>query len=462
MVLFEEIAVGLCILLIYCAIVVFVVKSKFWKRVLLISCFTLTLAGLASSITETSFFKVYVYPENLALEDFDFTDYAMAKLRKPALEDPRVVLVNFGALDRREAAHLINAISHYKPKVIGIDALYNCEGGLRDSINCPQLKDSIGNRMLSDAIRRAGNVVLATKLMQSDSLAKLDSEIADSLELSDPVFSNYAKNGFINLPSGSSKQEDVKVARTLFPRRNVKNKTELAFSVHMALVYDSVKTKKFLVRDNEEEIINFRGNIRVWEVPPGIPQNKELEAANFTIYFVVDFEDVLSGNVSPELFKDKIVVIGYLGDFLGDSAYEDKFFTPINENPYGKSNADMFSPVIQANIISMILDEDYINVLPDDREVLFALLTCIFHVALLLYIGKKFPNWFELISIGLIIFQLFLYSWLRINLFIVFGLKSNLVATITTLAFATISINLCKELYHLSYKKLPVWLQQKI
>ena len=32
--------------------------------------------------------------------------------------------------------------------------------GLRDSINCPALLDTLGNLMLSQAIQEAGNVVL--------------------------------------------------------------------------------------------------------------------------------------------------------------------------------------------------------------------------------------------------------------------------------------------------------------
>lgn len=70
-----------------------------------------------------------------ALKDTELTDYAFNKLRPDPTVDERIVLVNFGALSRREVAQLLQNISQFKPRVIGMDALYNCEGGLRDSIN---------------------------------------------------------------------------------------------------------------------------------------------------------------------------------------------------------------------------------------------------------------------------------------------------------------------------------------
>ncbi len=45
-----------------------------------------------------------------------------------------------------------------------------CFEGFRDTVNCPQLKDTFGNLMLSNAIQEAGNVVLVTKVLQADTL----------------------------------------------------------------------------------------------------------------------------------------------------------------------------------------------------------------------------------------------------------------------------------------------------
>ena len=370
-----------------------------------------------------------------ALKDTELTDYAFNKLRPDPTVDERIVLVNFGTLKRREVAQLLQNISQFKPRVIGMDALYNCEGGLRDSINCPQLLDTLGNLMLSSAIQDAGNVVLGSKLMQTDSLGRIDTNDMDSIEMSDPVFTNYVQTGFVNIPTDATYQEDVKISRTILPSRIVNGKKELAFSVRMAMIYDSVKTKKFLARGKDEEIINFRGNIEVRQLRINSLKNEETATTNFgTMFFVVDAEDVLTGNVSPELFKDKIVVMGYLGDYLGDDAWEDKFFTPLNKKLGGRANPDMFGPVVHSNVVAMILNEDYIDVLSDWQKILIAILVCFLTVALFMTIDEKLPIWYDALSVIIQLFFIAILMLVIIYMFADYNIKLELDLTITIIA----------------------------
>jgi CHASE2 domain-containing sensor protein len=356
-------------------------------------------------------------------------------LRPDPTVDERIVLVNFGTLKRREVAQLLQNISQFKPRVIGMDALYNCEGGLRDSINCPQLLDTLGNLMLSSAIQDAGNVVLGSKLMQTDSLGRIDTNDMDSIEMSDPVFTNYVQTGFVNIPTDATYQEDVKISRTILPSRIVNGKKELAFSVRMAMMYDSVKTKKFLARGKDEEIINFRGNIEVRQLRINSLKNEETATTNFgTMFFVVDAEDVLTGNVSPELFKDKIVVMGYLGDYLGDDAWEDKFFTPLNKKLGGRANPDMFGPVVHSNVVAMILNEDYIDVLSDWQKILIAILVCFLTVALFMTIDEKLPIWYDALSVIIQLFFIAILMLVIIYMFADYNIKLELDLTITIIA----------------------------
>jgi CHASE2 domain-containing sensor protein len=369
------------------------------------------------------------------LKDTELTDYAFNKLRPDPTVDERIVLVNFGTLKRREVAQLLQNISQFKPRVIGMDALYNCEGGLRDSINCPQLLDTLGNLMLSSAIQDAGNVVLGSKLMQTDSLGRIDTNDMDSIEMSDPVFTNYVQTGFVNIPTDATYQEDVKISRTILPSRIVNGKKELAFSVRMAMMYDSVKTKKFLARGKDEEIINFRGNIEVRQLRINSLKNEETATTNFgTMFFVVDAEDVLTGNVSPELFKDKIVVMGYLGDYLGDDAWEDKFFTPLNKKLGGRANPDMFGPVVHSNVVAMILNEDYIDVLSDWQKILIAILVCFLTVALFMTIDEKLPIWYDALSVIIQLFFIAILMLVIIYMFADYNIKLELDLTITIIA----------------------------
>lgn len=156
-----------------------------------------------------------------AFKEFEITDIVFSKLRETPLVDQRIVVVNLGNISRREVAQQINIIRKYKPKVIGIDSYFDCEGGLRDSINCPQLLDTLGNLLLAYEIQEAGNVVLVSKLLQKTK-TDLDESLIDfydSLEYSDSIFSANAKYGFANLVTNppAVHQDDVKQAVHLFP-----------------------------------------------------------------------------------------------------------------------------------------------------------------------------------------------------------------------------------------------------
>jgi CHASE2 domain-containing sensor protein len=408
------------------------------KKVLIQSTqVTIFVFGMMWAVSLISDFKLFSAFDTIsqALEDTELTDYAFNQLRPDPTVEERIVLVNFGALPRREVAQLLQNVSQFKPRVIGMDALYNCEGGLRDSINCRQLLDTLGNMMLSSAIQEAGNVVLGIKLMQTDSLSKFDTNEPDSIEISDPIFSDYAQEGFVSIPTDATYQEDVKISRTIYPSRVVNGKRELAFSVRMAMMYDSVKAKKFLARNKDEEIINFRGNIEVRQLRINSLKNEETSTTNFgTMFFVVDAVDVLTGNVSPELFQDKIVVMGYLGDYLGDDAWEDKFFTPLNKKLGGRANPDMFGPVVHSNVVAMILNEDYIDVLSDWQKILIAILVCFLTVALFMTIDEKLPIWYDALSVIIQLFFIAILMLVIIYMFADYNIKLELDLTITIIA----------------------------
>src|SRR5262249_37902769 len=153
-----------------------------------------------------------------ALKDFRMTDYAFSNLRPDPLVDERIILVNIGTLDRRGIAQQIQILNTFNPRVIAYDGFFNCEGGLYDTLNCPQLLDTLGNLMLASSIQEANKFVLGSKLMQTDSVAQYDVEYYDSLEVSDPMFSTDSKIGFASLPTDATYQEDVKLCRTVFPQ----------------------------------------------------------------------------------------------------------------------------------------------------------------------------------------------------------------------------------------------------
>ncbi|MBZ0244667.1 MAG: CHASE2 domain-containing protein, partial [Cyclobacteriaceae bacterium] len=347
--------------------------KRFWIDCTLATAFVFVTLGGIVEITDLKIFSAFD-PLGEALGDVEMTDIAFSQLREDPELDLNVVMVNVSKLSRREIAQQINIISQYNPKIIGVDVFFNCPNNLRDTINCPALKDVMGNYMLAKAIEDAGNVVLVTKVLQSDSLFREGIvDEYDSLRRSDIEIRGNALEGFANLETDAETQEAFKTCRSFVPRISVQNDTVLAFSVKIAMLYDSVKTKRFLARNNYSETINYRGNILDLH-----------NASSFSgRFFALDWYQALDPEyVLPELIKDKIVIMGYMGDDFEDTSWDDKFFTPLNKQYAGKTNPDMYGPVVHANIVSMILNEDYIDELPDWLEWVIAIILCFINVAL--------------------------------------------------------------------------------
>jgi hypothetical protein len=403
-----------------------------------------------SGITSIKLFSAFD-PISQALQEFELTDIVFSKLREAPNPDSRIVLVNIGP-SRREIAQQIQIISQYKPKVIGIDSYFNCEGGYYDTLNCPQLLDTLGNLMLSNAIQEAGNVVLVSKLLQSDSLFALNpGHVFDSLEVSDPIFTQYAHNAYANLPTGdrdgtnaATYQEDVKICKSVIPRMTVNGKEELAFSVKLAMLYDSVRTQKFLARGNFEELINFKGNINISDVREKHARAQMTSVSDFNaICFAIDWIPFTQQMYDTTIFRDNIVIIGYLGEYFGDAAWEDKFFTPLNTKVAGRANPDMFGPVIHANVVAMILNEDYVNEIETWMQVAIAIIICFFNVLLFHWMEKRFPLLYDGLSVIVQVIEIIIVSIIIVYCFDLFNYKLELSLTIGALAL----IGPCFDIY---------------
>jgi CHASE2 domain-containing sensor protein len=409
-------------------------KKLILKGIFVTAFVFLTMWGV-SKLTDYKLFQAFD-PISVALEEFELTDYVFSQFRDQPKLDTRVVIVNISDASRRDLSQAVRIISQHKPKVIGIDSFFNCEGGLYDTINCPQLLDTLGNLMLASAIQDAGNVVLVSRLLQSDSIVNADViDVYDSIEYSDPMFYTNAKNAFANLVTGASYQEDVKICKSLIPSVQVNGREELAFSVMMAMQFDSAKTNRFLARNNEEEIINFRGNINISDVRLKAHRENMTEVSSFNgLCYAIDWVAFIDGQYDPSIFKNSVVVMGYLGDYFGDPAWEDKFFTPLNTKVAGRANPDMFGPVIHANVVAMILNEDYIDEIDVSLQVMIAAIVCFFNVLLFYWLDKNFPLLYDALSVIIQLVQILLVSLTIIYIFAGFNTKLDLSLTMAAVA----------------------------
>lgn len=430
-------------------------KKRLYQS-LVITVFVFLMLWTANKVTDLKLFTAFD-TIGAALADFQLTDYAFSQLREDPLVDERIILVNIGTLDRGGIAQQILMINNLKPRIIAFDGTFNCTAGLRDSINCPQLLDTLGNLMLAQAISDANVFILGSKLLQTDSLSDYDVEYYDSIEYSDDIFD--AMYGFVSLPTNATYQEDVKLCRSVFPRWVVNGEEQLAFSTQIAMQYDSVQTKKFLARNKKEELINFRGNMEVMQLGIDTEKNDETNASKYpTMYFTVDYDQILRGEVLPSLFEDKIVMMGYMGDYLGAPAWEDKFFTPLNKKVAGRANPDMFGLVLHANVVSMILNGDYIDETPTWMEYVIAFAVCVLTVFLFIYIDRTLPSWFDALSFVIQVILLLIISVVIVLAFSWWSLKLDLTVAMGVSALVGPSYDIFKSLqneYNKRFTKRP-------
>lgn len=391
---------------------------RFWLDCIFATLFIFGLMWTFDNVSEFKIFDAFE-PIGEALDDMEMSDIAFSHIREDPEIEKNIVLVNIGPLDRASMGRQIQIISKYKPKVIGVDVFYD-----------RPINDPLGDMMLASAIDSAENVVMVTKLLQSDSLeaVALGEEKYDLLRRTPDKIRGKAYEAFANLETDAESQEDVKTCRRFPPLRVMTDGTEqLAFSVKMAQLYDSAKARKFIQRDNDWEVINYRGNVVDMFGSTNYPN----------MFFVLDADQVLEETFTPEMIKDKIVIIGYLGEYLGHDAWEDKFFTPLNKKYAGKANPDMYGPVVHANALSMILKEDYVDVL-DDKEhsigMAIALFVCFLNVVLFTMIYRKLPRWYDGITKLTQLFEIMVIMFIMIEVFAIYSFKLNLTVTLIAIA----------------------------
>ncbi|HET9052920.1 MAG TPA: CHASE2 domain-containing protein, partial [Cyclobacteriaceae bacterium] len=145
---------------------------------------------------------------------------------------------------------------------------------------------------------------------------------------------------------------------------------------------------------------------------------------------------VFEGGFLPGMIKDKIVIFGFLGEEFGDPSWEDKFYTPLNLKMAGKANPDMFGPIIHANIISMILQKDYINKMEQWHEVVLAIVLCLLNMALFSLIHIKLPDWYDGITKLIQVTEIILFVLIMVVVFGVYDFKLEITLSLAAIALA--------------------------
>ena len=357
-------------------------------------------------------------PMKMALKDFDFNDLAYAKGNKGSTStiDSNIVIVNIGKADREELAYIIEKVQEARPKVVGIDAYFlNVDTTNMDSTEYVERvrKDAV----LSNELSKHTNIVGASYLnFKNNYVYPIDS-------LFDPSLS---KKGYANFAA-----EEIGTVRYFAPFEKGNQVQYEHFAVAIVHLYNKTAYDKLVKRHKEVEMINY--------------------SRRHDKYKIVEKEEVLLGNVNPEWLKDRIVLLGYV-NFDPDDV-TDKKFTPMNAKFAGKKLPDMNGVLVQANVISMILENNYINKTPKWLAWLFAIVIGWVHMSLFVRYYLDNHIWFHLVAKLAQVISVLFFAYLGILLFDQFRIKLDMKYTLYVIVLAVDIIYF--------YEAFAVWMHKK-
>lgn len=322
---------------------------------------------------------------NKGAADYEATDIIYSRLKQKSKFDERILIINSGVPDRAVLAKTFNKLDSLGASVIGVDIVFESE------------KNQQIDSFLSASILDKNNLVLADIL---------DLKSQHSIPHScNQKFCNKNNIGFINFVTKPNH-----AIRFFSPSEEFQGDQIDAFTTSIVKRFDPAAYSILQKRRKAVEQINYRGD-----------QNS---------YAQINIEDFLAQRDLRNLVDGKIVLIGYMGSDDWALSARDKFYTPFNKDIGKKSLPDMFGVVIHANIISMILDQQYIN---DMNVWLERIINFLIILSIVLIMRKFFlsfnPGYFKGMRIlQLIIF--FLLFCLVIGFYHWGGLKVNLAAAI--------------------------------
>lgn len=423
---------------------------------------TVMLLGLMWSLSKIPVQNFDVLnPLDQAFSDFELTDIVFSHLREqPTVKDTNVVIVNIGDLDRYGIAQIVDSLNQFDPMVIALDV-----GFYRD-------KDPYKDSVLSSAFSRVKHLVLGFELVENPITHRFD-----SIRLPIPAFRQYANLASVNVISegkgkyrterGFSPQEHFfmrlstkeigsfdtsyasdttireRIGYNYFSQQTYKANTKVHYTIHQHVLKDTVlptfptviaslanpkKAQILLKRNNETETINFRGNINA-------NTDEELTQNSKILCYGLDWNQVIGEErgYDPSMIKGKIVIMGYLGSYLGDNKWEDKFHTPLNPIYIGKTVPDMYGVVVHANKVSMILDEDYVNTFPDWLTYLINLIFIYINIIIYSWMFLRLEMWWDGASLVATLIQVSLIIVLLLAVFNKYSYKLDFTLLIVAL-----------------------------
>jgi len=275
-------------------------------------------------------------------------------------------------------AQLINKLTEYEAQAILVDMIFS-----------EPSFDKNNDLLLADAIKKNGKVVLPLLLEQT----RIQGQLLETLPL--PIYTQAAADvGHVHIeldPDG--------IARGTYLYEGLGEARWPHIGISLLKMIDRVPEK---YNKSKNTFINEINSQWTWirkqhYLIPYIGPHGSFKTTSYT--------NVLNGDVSPDAFKNKIVLIGVTAAGLGDSLP-----TPVS----GLTRA-MPGIEINANIVQAIASESLIKVISRETHYLLAALLVMLPILLFPYLSPRLTLILVISEIILILISsLFLLKWLHI------------------------------------------------
>jgi len=383
---------------------------------LLFSFFSLAILFVLHHIP---FNQLFIDPFSEAIKNHDVTDIALSDFREKTQADfdKRVFIINSGITNRNEIYKITDYLLRHHVKVIGIDILF-------DSLEHKGIDTLLASQFADD------RVILGYTFERNnhDVSPSSDEKRIDTLHRSHAFFSDNATESYVNLGSN-----DGFAVRTFNPLIHVDSIDYLSFGLSLALKYDSTVLTDIKTRNNDKEWINYR------RLQPGrVNFIYPINSKHLTHYNTISSNKFLADTIKfpDDYFENKIVLIGFMGENEKALSMNDRYYTPLNEQNIGKSLPDMYGVVIHANIISMLLNRDFIDDVPENILYLIAFFVFFINYFIIDYLTQK-KLFLTTLTVRLVqVFEFILLLTTCIILLAHFNIKLGFIMNITAVVLS--------------------------
>lgn len=369
----------------------------------------------------------FLEPMKNSLFDFRLTDIIDSKIipRENETIDTNMVIINSTIngipINNLALAKILVKLTEYNPKVIGIKKY---------------IKESDNKNIdlkLAYLINNIPNIICSFKFTHFNKNKKE----FDSIFKSDEIFVKNVEQGFENFKK--IKDERFTTIREFMPTMNNLGQKYKSFALKIVEKYDKKAAQDLLARNNETEFIKYKGHFH---------------------FFRIEALDLLQNKISSDMLENKIVLIGRIStknSLDSNAVFDDVYFTPLNEIYTGKAFPDMYGTILQANIISMILNRTYIDSMPYLLKVIITVFIVYLNMVIFTFIIIKNKRWYEIFSLAVFVIESIGLLFLSLLSFVYFNYDMDFTISIFSIALSVLIF----EMYNSSLKPLSIKLYYK-